>query len=119
MGQQFHSRTHRRVPIHGTALYMGPDFVGHATILNLSMSGLHLMGTYPVPAKARLTIRLYLSDDDAYVQIPSAIVRWTTGHEFGVRLSQLPESARCRLLARVTDLARHTQDASALVLTCR
>ena len=110
----FHPRADRRFLVQGTALYMGEDYVGQARILNLSLGGVHLMGTYPVPPRSRVSVRLYLGAGDEYVHVPEAIVRWTSGHEFGIRLGRLPEPARRRLLDRVTDLAERTHYRSAL-----
>ncbi|GKS59470.1 hypothetical protein YTPLAS18_29970 [Nitrospira sp.] len=114
MGQHFLPRQDHRYPVRGTAVYMGDDFVGQASILNLSLGGVHLMGTYPVPPKSRISLRLYLGEGDEYVHVPKAAVRWTTGHEFGLRLGLLPEPARRQLLDRVTYLAEQTHYRSAL-----
>ena len=110
----FLPRHGHRYLVQGTALYMGDDFVGQASILNLSLSGVHLMGTYPVPPKSRISLRLYFGEGDEYVHVPKAVVRWTSGHEFGLRLGLLPDPARRQLLDRVINLAEDTHYGSAL-----
>ena len=110
MGQHFTVRKARRFSSQLSGLYMGEDFVGQAVVKDVSLTGWRMVGTYPVKRGTKLTLRIYLADDDTAIHIPEAVVRWSQGHEFGLELGPLPSPSWKRLRAWIGERAREIHD---------
>ncbi|MEW6544823.1 MAG: PilZ domain-containing protein [Nitrospirota bacterium] len=76
-------RRHERIPVLFKITVTGDLDVGEGTTRNLSESGCAISTTAPVPQGTTLTLRIYV-DDDAPIKIDQAVVRWSSGNEFGL-----------------------------------
>ncbi len=66
--------------------YMGEEFLGKGTVMNLSRSGFRVLGDYHVVPGMELVVRLSLSDKDEPVEIQRVVVRWVRGLLFGAKV---------------------------------
>ncbi|MFO0774844.1 MAG: PilZ domain-containing protein [Nitrospiraceae bacterium] len=81
---RFTIRSDRRFPVSCPVYYMGRALLGRGTAVNLSTKGWRVQGDEPVRSGQWLTFRLELVGHSQPIQFPRAIVRWTSGLEFGV-----------------------------------
>lgn len=90
----------RRAPrhyLHCELEYLTPQGAGKGALINLSREGWRIKSEKPVPRGTVLSLRLYLQDQPAPLDIHQAIVRWTDSTEFGVELLSLRPDAATRL----------------------
>ena len=69
--------------------YMGGDFLGKGTMLNLSRTGFRVLGDHQVVPGMELVVRLTLPDRDEPVEIQRVVVRWVRGLLFGAKVVTL------------------------------
>ncbi|MDH4154823.1 MAG: PilZ domain-containing protein [Nitrospira sp.] len=83
---KFVIRTYHRIPVRCEIYYMGGDFLGKGTVVNLCRNGLRVLGDYQVVPGMALTVRLSLPDKDEPVEIQRVMVRWVRGLLFGAKV---------------------------------
>ena len=83
---KFVIRKYHRIPVRCEAYYMGGDFLGKGTVMNLCRNGFRVLGDHQVVPGMELVVRLSLPDHDAPVEIQRVIVRWVRGLLFGVKV---------------------------------
>ena len=86
---KFVIRTYHRIPVRCMLYYMGGDFLGKGTMLNLSRTGFRVLGDHQVVPGMALVVRLTLPDRDEPVEIQRVVVRWVRGLLFGVKVVTL------------------------------
>ncbi|MFO0700538.1 MAG: PilZ domain-containing protein [Nitrospira sp.] len=83
---KFVIRTYHRIPVRCEAFYMGGDFLGKGTVVNLCRNGFRVLGDHQVVPGMQLVVRLSLPDQDLPVEIQRVVVRWVRGLLFGVKI---------------------------------
>jgi ribosomal protein S14 len=83
---KFVIRTYHRIPIRCEVYYMGGDFLGKGTVMNLCRKGFRVLGDHQVVPGMELVVRLSLPDQDAPVEIQRVVVRWVRGLLFGAKV---------------------------------
>ena len=83
---KFVIRTYHRLPVRCLLYYMGGEFLGKGTVLNLSRNGFRVLGDHPVVPGMELVVRLSLPDKDEPVEIQRVVVRWVRGLLFGAKV---------------------------------
>jgi len=94
---RFVIRTYHRIPVRCLLYYMGGEFLGKGTVMNLSRSGFRVLGDHQVVPGMELTVRLALPDKDEPVEIQRAMVRWVRGLLFGVKIVTLSPDGEDRV----------------------
>lgn len=83
---KFVIRTYHRIPVRCVTYYMGGDFLGKGTVMNLCRNGFRVLGDHQVVPGMELTVRLTLPDKDEPVEIQRVVVRWVRGLLFGAKV---------------------------------
>jgi hypothetical protein len=86
---KFSIRSYRRFPVTCPVDYVSGDRVGKGIVRNLSRSGWRVQGDLLVAPGMILTLAVWLPGDTAPVRVETAIVRWVTGHAFGIRIIEM------------------------------
>ena len=94
---KFVIRTYHRIPIRCEAYYMGGDFLGKGTVMNLCRNGFRVLGDHQVVPGMELVVRLSLPDKDAPVEIQRVAVRWVRGLLFGARIMTMSPDGEDRV----------------------
>ena len=83
---RFVIRTYHRIPVRCDIYYLGGEFLGKGTVMNLSRNGFRVLGDHQVVPGVELAVRLSLPDKDEPVEIQRAVVRWVRGLLFGAKV---------------------------------
>lgn len=83
---KFVIRTYHRIPVRCLLYYMGGEFLGKGTVMNLSRNGFRVLGDHQVVPGMELVVRLSLPDKDETVEIQRVVVRWVRGLLFGAKV---------------------------------
>jgi ribosomal protein S14 len=83
---RFVIRTYHRIPVRCEIYYLGGEFLGKGTVINLSRNGFRVLGDHQVVPGVELAVRLSLPDKDEPVEIQRAVVRWVRGLLFGAKV---------------------------------
>jgi hypothetical protein len=83
---KFVIRTYHRIPVRCLLYYMGVEFLGKGTVMNLSRNGFRVLGDHQVVPGMELVVRLSLPDKDETVEIQRVVVRWVRGLLFGAKV---------------------------------
>ena len=86
---KFVLRTYHRIPVRCQLYYMGGEFLGKGTVMNLSRNGFRVLGDHQVVPGMELVVRLSLPDREEPVEIERVIVRWVRGLLFGAKVITL------------------------------
>lgn len=86
LASRFVIRTYHRIPVRCVMYYMGGEFLGKGTVLNLSRKGFRVLGDHQVVPGMELVVRLSLPDKDEPVEIQRVVVRWVRGLLFGAKM---------------------------------
>ncbi len=83
---KFVIRTYHRIPVRCVVYYLGGDFLGKGTVMNLCRNGFRVLGDHPVVPGMELVVRLTLPDKEEPVEIQRVVVRWVRGLLFGAKV---------------------------------
>lgn len=86
---KFVIRTYHRIPVRCLFYYMGGEFLGKGTVMNLSRNGFRVLGDHQVVPGMELVARLSLPDKDEPVEIQRVAVRWVRGYLFGAKVIRM------------------------------
>jgi hypothetical protein len=86
---RFVIRTYHRIPVRCLLYYMGGEFLGKGTVVNMSRNGMRVLGDHQVVPGMELVLRLSLPDKDEPVEIQRVVVRWVRGLLFGAKIVTL------------------------------
>jgi hypothetical protein len=86
----------------------GQVLIGDGTVTDLSRHGLGMRGNAPVQTGMDLTLFLYLPDGQDPLFVLEARVAWSTGHRFGVQITQMNLREQNRLRYFLTTNLRHS-----------
>lgn len=104
---RFVIRTYHRMPVRCSLYYMGEEFLGKGTVVDLSAKGFRILGDYRVMPGVQLVARLSLSEGGGWVDIQRVRVCWARGLWFGAKWLQISTDAEERInkwLARRREL---------------
>lgn len=94
---KFVIRTYHRLPVRCLLYYMGGEFLGKGTVMNLSRNGFRVLGDHQVVPGMELVVRLSLPDRDEPVEIQRVVVRWVRGLLFGAKVVSMAPDGEDRL----------------------
>lgn len=94
---KFVIRTYHRIPVRCTLYYMGGEFLGKGTVMNLSRNGFRVLGDHQVAPGTELIVRLTLPDKDEPVEIQRVVVRWVRGLLFGAKVVKMSPDGEDRV----------------------
>ena len=83
---KFVIRTYHRIPVRCMLYYMGGEFLGKGTVMNLCRNGFRVLGDHQVVPGMELIVRLSLPDREEPVEIQRVVVRWVRGLLFGAKV---------------------------------
>lgn len=83
---RFIIRAYHRIPVRCLLYYMGGEFLGKGTVVNMSRKGMRVLGDHQVVPGMELMLRLSLPDKDEPVEIQRVVVRWVRGLLFGAKI---------------------------------
>ena len=86
---KFVIRTYHRIPVRCVVYYLGGDFLGKGTVMNLCRNGFRVLGDHQVVPGMELVVRLTLPDKDEPVEIQRVVVRWVRGLLFGAKVATM------------------------------
>jgi hypothetical protein len=104
MATGFTIRSHRRFPVECAVDYMSSDGVGKGVVRNLSRGGWRIEGDHALVPGTILTLAVWLPGDGVPVKVEKAIVRWVSGHAFGVKILMMAPAEGTRLERLVAHL---------------
>ena len=94
---KFVIRTYHRIPVRCEVYYMGDDFLGKGTVMNLCRNGFRVLGDHQVVPGMELIVRLSLPDKDGPVEIQRVAVRWVRGLLFGAKIMTMSPDGEDRV----------------------
>jgi len=94
---RFMIRTYHRIPVRCQLYYMGEEFLGKGTVMNLSRTGFRVLGDHQVVPGMEFSVRLSLPDKDEPVEIQRVVVQWVREQLFGVKFLTISPDAEERL----------------------
>lgn len=94
---KFVIRTYHRIPVRCALYYMGGQFLGKGTVMNLSRQGFRVLGDHHVVPGMELVVRLSIPDKDETVEIERVVVRWVRGLLFGAKVIRLSPGGEERI----------------------
>ncbi|HSA62746.1 MAG TPA: PilZ domain-containing protein [Nitrospiraceae bacterium] len=94
---KFVIRTYHRIPVRCVLYYMGGEFLGKGTVMNLSRNGFRVLGDHQVVPGTELIVRLSLPDKDEPVEIQRVVVRWVRGLLFGAKVVKMSPDGEDRV----------------------
>jgi len=94
---KFVIRTYHRIPVRCLLYYMGGEFLGKGTVMNLSRNGFRVLGDHQVVPGTELIVRLSLPDRDEPVEIQRVVVRWVRGLLFGAKVVKMSPDGEDRV----------------------
>jgi hypothetical protein len=103
---KFVIRTYHRIPVRCVVYYMGGDFLGKGTAMNLCRNGFRVLGDHQVVPGMELVVRLTLPDKDEPVEIQRVVVRWVRGLLFGGKMVTMSPEGEDRVGAFLSSRLR-------------
>ena len=94
---KFIIRTYHRIPVRCVVYYMGGDFLGRGTVINLSRTGFRVLGDHQVVPGTELIVRMALPGQDEPIEMQRVVVRWVRGLLFGAKVITVSRDGRDRV----------------------
>jgi hypothetical protein len=98
-GQRFQIRTYRRIPLQATAFFVNEQVRARGFVWNLSLDGCRIDAEKDVQEGTEVSLMLYLPEGVEPVEVESAVVAWSRGHELGFRWQHIGTLDAARLSA--------------------
>ena len=98
---RFVIRTYHRIPVRCLLYYMGGEFLGKGTVLNMSRNGMRVLGDHSLTPGTDVSVRLLVEEHGPPIEVSRASVRWVTQYEFGLKIDQLSQTAAHRIAGLV------------------
>lgn len=96
-----------RLPVDIPVDYLGKEFIGKGTVINVSPYGVLIRGDYLAIVGTNVSVRLFLPDNKEPLSIERAIVRWQRESELGVEIISMTPNAHVRLIGLMTSVLTH------------
>jgi hypothetical protein len=94
---KFVIRTYHRIPVRCIMYYLGGDFLGKGTVMNLCRNGFRVLGDHQVVPGMELVVRITFPDKDEPVEIQRVVVRWVRGLLFGAKVVTMSPDGEDRI----------------------
>ncbi len=94
-------RPYRRIPTWYDSYYLSGSVIGKGVVMNLSRTGLRVLGDHSLTPGTEVSIRITLKEGELPLEIPRAVVRWADHYEFGLRIEHLSSPAAHRLVGLI------------------
>ena len=95
--RRFVLRPYRRISTWYSSYYLSGTVIGKGVVMNMSRTGLRVLGDHSLTPGTEVTIRLAFGETDPPLEIARASVRWANQYEFGLRIEHLTSHAAHRL----------------------
>ncbi len=105
-GRKFVLRPYRRIPTWYESYYMSGDRIGRGVVMNLSRTGLRVLGDHSITPGTDLAVRLTIEENGPPLEVSRASVRWVNEHEFGLQIESLTPMAARRIAKLVGEEIR-------------
>ena len=102
--RNFSIRSYRRFRLDCPIYFLGNQFLGKGTVVNVSRVGWRIQGDYLVQPGHELALRVALPDDERPIAIERARVRWSYGSEFGMEMLLIDPKEKARLNRFISSL---------------
>ncbi len=99
-----HLRYARRFPIHCPVTFLGGHLVGDGTVRNVSTGGWKVEGSQLIQHGNCFALRVLLPDQAVPMKVDLAVVRWSSGREFGLEFLRMEPEEQERLRRFVSTL---------------
>lgn len=86
--------------------YLGNQFLGHGTVLNLSPNGVLISGDYLPIVGTRVSLRMVPPDGQGKLFVERAVVRWVGNSQLGVEIVSMTPVAYMRLASLMAVMLR-------------
>jgi hypothetical protein len=96
-----------RLPVDIPVDYLGKEFFGKGTVINVSPYGVLIRGDYLPIIGTNLSLRLFPSGDKEPLSVERAVVRWQGEFELGVEIITMTPDAHVRLIGLMTSVLTH------------
>lgn len=110
--RKFILRPYRRIPTWYSSYYMSGELIGKGVVMNLSRTGMRMLGDHSISPGAELTVRLTVEENGPPLEISRASVRWANEYEFGLRIEQIAPTAAKRIVTLVNEQVRARRENS-------
>lgn len=97
-------RKHVRFQVELRCAFMGDQFAGEGTVLDLSMEGCRVRSDTPVLTGVYMEVFITLLGQIPPLPIELAVVRWSPGAVFGLEFIRITDRHQARLRHYVQDL---------------
>ena len=102
-GVKFVLRPYRRIPTWYHSYYLSGNLIGKGVVMNLSRTGLRVLGEHSVKPGTELSIRFNVEENGAPVEISRASVCWIDHYEFGLKFDYVTPEAAHRIAGLIND----------------
>lgn len=85
---------------------MSGDRIGRGVVMNLSRTGLRVLGDHSITPGTDLAVRLTIEENGPPLEVSRASVRWVNEHEFGLQIESLTPMAARRIAKLVGEEIR-------------
>jgi len=96
-----------RLPVDIPVEYLGKEFLGNGTVINVSPHGLLIRGDYLPIIGTNLWLRMFSPDDKEFLYVERGVIRWQRGSELGVEIMTMTPEAYVRLIGLMTSALTH------------
>ena len=96
-GRKFVLRPYRRIPTWYNSYYLSGTAIGKGVVMNLSRSGMRVLGDHNLQPGTELSVRVCLEEHSPPLEISCASVQWVNQYEFGLKINQLTSGAVHRI----------------------
>lgn len=107
MSDKHNRRKATRLPVEIPVDYLGKEFLGKGTVINVSPYGVLIRGDYLPIIGTNVSMRLFPPDDKEPLHVERAVVRWQCGSELGVEIISMTPDAHVRLTGLMTAVLKH------------
>jgi len=101
--RKFILRPYRRIPTWYQSYYLSGELIGRGVVMNLSRTGLRMLGDHSITPGTELSVRLTIEEDGPPLEISRATVRWANQYEFGLAIEQLTPASAKRIDALLSE----------------
>jgi PilZ domain len=103
--RKFVLRPYRRIPTRYSSYYLSGSAIGKGVVMNLSCTGMRILGDHSVTPGTELSVRVSLEEDYPPLEISRASVRWVNQNEFGLKIDHLTPGVSYRIICLIKEQA--------------
>jgi len=103
--RKFVLRPYRRIPTRYSSYYLSETAIGKGVVMNLSRTGMRILGDHSVKPGTELSVRVSVEKDHPPLEISRASVRWVNQNEFGLKIDHLTPGVSHRITCLIKQQA--------------